>query len=192
MKDRASKLQVSDFHRTNDLDMTRNDSFFLIDYRKKRNVMNENNKIVNEKKKMNKTKFLNLFNNEMFVSKTIQASIFSIVMPIQPVVVFNWMRKIKLSCFPLFFSIRNMVKRITSKNFIKIQSKSWQNSVEKTCFPSSFSRLKDQLEIIFETRAPWDEEGKYRLDSMAVSSEYYFEVKFHCWSLRIFCQLTRK
>jgi hypothetical protein len=31
------------------------------------------------------------------------------------------------------------------------------------------SRLIDQLTVTFESRAPWDEEGKYTLDKIGVS-----------------------
>jgi hypothetical protein len=31
------------------------------------------------------------------------------------------------------------------------------------------SRLTDQLKTMFESRAPWDEEGKYTLDRIGVS-----------------------
>ena len=66
-----------------------------------------------------------------------------------------------------------MVKPITSRSFTKIPSR-----VIREGFPhrlSRLSRLADQVAVMFESRAPWDEDGKYTVDRLQV----YYEDHVH-------------
>ena len=149
--------------------------------------MNGNSKVEKENSKVNITKswmlwkYVQLFcsikhqsfsssSNGKFVYKKIQVSIYSISVLIQLVVVLNWMNQIRHWHSLWSFSIRNTDKQIISKNFMRIQGNILLYFIDKY----SSGRLIDQLTAIFESRAPWDEEGKYTLDSIAVSLSNWF------------------